>query len=55
MYSAPLRDMSYMPALFFYREDSGYVWLGFFSGYGEDILDYNQHRWIARIGYSITR
>jgi outer membrane phospholipase A len=33
----------------------GYLWLGFFSGYGEDILDYNQHRWIARIGYSITR
>jgi outer membrane phospholipase A len=33
----------------------GYLWLGFFTGYGEDILDYNQHRWIARIGYSITR
>jgi outer membrane phospholipase A len=33
----------------------GYLWLGFFSGYGEDLLDYNQHRWIARIGYSITR
>ncbi|MGF6732136.1 outer membrane phospholipase A [Paraburkholderia youngii] len=48
MYSAPLRDTSSM-------QDSGYVWLGFFSGYGENILDYNQHRWIARIGYSITR
>ncbi|WP_429444785.1 phospholipase A [Paraburkholderia sp. WC7.3g] len=33
----------------------GYLWLGFFSGYGEDLLDYNQHRWMARIGYSITR
>jgi outer membrane phospholipase A len=33
----------------------GYLWVGFFTGYGEDILDYNQHRWIARIGYSITR
>jgi outer membrane phospholipase A len=33
----------------------GFLWLGFFTGYGEDILDYNQHRWIARIGYAITR
>jgi outer membrane phospholipase A len=33
----------------------GYLWVGFFTGYGEDILDYNQHRWIARIGYAITR
>ncbi|QQC67342.1 phospholipase A [Paraburkholderia ginsengisoli] len=33
----------------------GYIWLGFFTGYGEDILDYNQHRWIARVGYAITR
>lgn len=34
----------------------GYLWLGYFNGYGEDILDYNQRQhWIARIGYSITR
>jgi outer membrane phospholipase A len=33
----------------------GFLWVGFFTGYGEDILDYNQHRWIARIGYSIAR
>jgi outer membrane phospholipase A len=33
----------------------GYLWLGFFSGYGEDLLGYNQHHWIARIGYSLTR
>lgn len=33
----------------------GFLWIGFFSGYGEDILDYNVHRNIARIGYSITR
>lgn len=33
----------------------GFLWVGYFTGYGEDILDYNQHRWIARIGYSITR
>ncbi|WP_244816078.1 phospholipase A [Caballeronia sp. Lep1P3] len=34
----------------------GYLWVGYFNGYGEDILDYNQrHHWIARIGYSIAR
>jgi outer membrane phospholipase A len=34
----------------------GYVWVGYFNGYGEDILDYNQRQhWIARIGYSIAR
>ncbi|WP_153100205.1 phospholipase A [Paraburkholderia hayleyella] len=34
----------------------GYVWLGYFNGYGEDILDYNrrQHT-VVRIGYSISR
>jgi outer membrane phospholipase A len=34
----------------------GYLWVGYFNGYGEDILDYNQrNHWIARIGYSIAR
>jgi outer membrane phospholipase A len=34
----------------------GYLWIGYFNGYGEDILDYNQrNHWIARIGYSIAR
>ncbi|CAG4891819.1 phospholipase A [Paraburkholderia saeva] len=34
----------------------GYVWVGYFNGYGEDILDYNNRQhWIARIGYSIAR
>lgn len=34
----------------------GYVFVSYFNGYGEDILDYNQrHHWIARIGYSIAR
>jgi outer membrane phospholipase A len=34
----------------------GYLFVSYFNGYGEDILDYNQRRhWIARIGYSITR
>ncbi|MGI4815054.1 MAG: phospholipase A [Janthinobacterium lividum] len=34
----------------------GYAWLGYFNGYGEDLLDYNQRQhWVARIGYSIAR
>ncbi|CAG4886961.1 phospholipase A [Paraburkholderia gardini] len=34
----------------------GYVWVGYFNGYGEDILDYNNRQhWVARIGYSIAR
>lgn len=34
----------------------GYLWVGYFNGYGEDILDYNNRQhWIARIGYSIAR
>ncbi|PXW27656.1 phospholipase A [Paraburkholderia caballeronis] len=34
----------------------GYLWVGYFNGYGEDILDYNRRQhWIARIGYSIAR
>lgn len=34
----------------------GYVWVGYFNGYGEDLLDYNNRQhWMARIGYSISR
>jgi outer membrane phospholipase A len=34
----------------------GYVWVGYFNGYGEDLLDYNNRQhWMARIGYSIAR
>lgn len=34
----------------------GYVWLGYFNGYGEDLLDYNRRNaWNVRIGYSIYR
>ncbi|MBN3814297.1 phospholipase A, partial [Paraburkholderia sp. Ac-20347] len=34
----------------------GYLWVGYFNGYGEDLLDYNQRQhWVARIGYSIAR
>ncbi|WP_242681962.1 phospholipase A [Paraburkholderia hospita] len=34
----------------------GYLWVGYFNGYGEDLLDYNKRQhWMARIGYSIAR
>ncbi|WP_235838019.1 phospholipase A [Chitinasiproducens palmae] len=34
----------------------GYLWLGYFNGYGEDLLDYNgRQHWNVRIGYSIAR
>lgn len=33
------------------RSDSGYLWLHLFNGYGESMLDYNQH--ITRIGAGI--
>ncbi|MCX4138219.1 phospholipase A [Paraburkholderia sp. SEWSISQ10-3 4] len=34
----------------------GYIWVGYFNGYGEDLLDYNNRQhWMARVGYSIAR
>jgi len=33
----------------------GYLVFGYFNGYGEDILGYNEHRWIARVGFALTR
>ncbi|EEA03863.1 putative phospholipase [Burkholderia sp. H160] len=33
----------------------GYLFLNYFNGYAEDLLDYNKHRWAARIGYAISR
>ncbi|VVE29565.1 phospholipase A [Pandoraea terrigena] len=34
----------------------GYLWLGYFTGYGEDMLDYNRHSSSqVRIGYSVFR
>ncbi|HTR08995.1 MAG TPA: phospholipase A [Paraburkholderia sp.] len=33
----------------------GYLWIGYFNGYAEDLLDYNQHRWAARIGFALSR
>jgi outer membrane phospholipase A len=33
----------------------GYLLFGYFNGYGEDLLGYNQRRWIARVGFALTR
>jgi outer membrane phospholipase A len=33
----------------------GYLWLGGFTGYGETLIDYNQHSNALRVGYSISR
>lgn len=33
----------------------GYLLLNYFNGYAEDLLDYNQHRWAARIGFAVSR
>ena len=49
-------QLTYPLAKLFGSAWGGYLWLGYFNGYGEDILDYNQRQhWIARIGYSIAR
>jgi len=49
-------QLTYPLAKMFGSAWGGYMWIGYFTGYGEDILDYNQHQHsIARIGYSITR
>jgi len=48
-------QFTYPLAKLFSNAWGGYLWIGYFNGYGEDILDYNQHRWIARIGFSVSR
>jgi outer membrane phospholipase A len=34
----------------------GYLWVGYFNGYGASLLDYNDRQhWVVRVGYSIYR
>lgn len=48
-------QFTYPLAKLFGNAWGGYLWIGYFNGYGEDILDYNQHRWAARIGFAVSR
>lgn len=48
-------QLTYPLARLFSNALGGYLWLGYFNGYGEDLLDYNQRRWVARIGLSLVR
>ena len=48
-------QLTYPLARIFGSKWGGYLWLGYFNGFGETILDYNQKHWIARIGLSLAR
>ncbi|WP_246278923.1 phospholipase A [Paraburkholderia ultramafica] len=48
-------QLTYPLARIFGDAWGGYLWLGYFNGYGETILDYNKKHWIARIGLSLAR
>lgn len=54
-YGSVNAEFTYPLAKLFGNAWGGYLWVGYFNGYGEDILDYNQHRWAARIGFSLSR
>lgn len=48
-------QLTYPLAKLFGSAWGGYLWLGYFNGYGENLLDFNQHRWAARIGFAVSR
>ncbi|CAB3769125.1 phospholipase A [Paraburkholderia humisilvae] len=48
-------QFTYPLAKLFSSAWGGYLFVQYFNGYGEDILDYNQHRWVARVGFSVAR
>ncbi|WP_321937943.1 phospholipase A [Paraburkholderia sp. J8-2] len=48
-------QFTYPLAKLFGNAWGGYFWIGYFNGYGEDLLDYNQHRWAARMGFALSR
>lgn len=48
-------QLTYPLAKLFGNAWGGYLLFGYFNGYGEDLLGYNQRRWIARVGFSLTR
>lgn len=48
-------QFTYPLAKLFGNAWGGYVFLNYFNGYAEDLLEYNQHRWAARIGIAVSR
>jgi len=48
-------QLTYPLAKLFGSAWGGYIWLGYFNGFGESLLEYNQKHWIARIGLSFAR
>lgn len=48
-------QLTYPLAKIFSSASGAYLWIGYFNGYGEDILDYNKHRWVARMGVAVSR
>ncbi|MEX3844237.1 MULTISPECIES: phospholipase A [Paraburkholderia] len=48
-------QFTYPLAKLFGNAWGGYLFLNYFNGYAEDLLDYNQHRWAARIGFAVSR
>ena len=48
-------QLTYPLAKLFGSASGAYLWVGYFTGYGEDILDYNQHRSIVRVGFAVSR
>jgi outer membrane phospholipase A len=48
-------QLTYPLAKLFGNAWGGYLWLGYFNGYGESLLEYNQKHWIARVGLSLVR
>jgi outer membrane phospholipase A len=56
MYGSIDAQLSYPVQRLFGGALGGYLSLGYFNGYGQSLLDYNNRQhWIVRVGYSIYR
>lgn len=56
MYGSIDAQLTYPVQRLFGGAVGGYLWLGYFNGYGQSLLDYNNRQhWNVRVGYSIYR